>query len=59
MNRSKFFDLIRNGPFPGSLTADQVAGTSAILDEWDTSKLTDQRWEALVVFAVWHRFIVG
>ncbi len=45
-DRKAFFDGIRQGPFPGKLTADQVKGTTAILDEWDRRGLTDLRWLA-------------
>lgn len=43
MDRKKFFAGIRSGPFPGKLTAGQVEGITAILDEWDSRKLTDLR----------------
>lgn len=46
IDRKKFFDGIRQGPFPGKLTKGQVAGTSAILDEWERRELTDLRWLA-------------
>ncbi len=46
IDRKRFFDGIRQGPFPGKLSAGQVAGTSAILDEWERRKLTDLRWLA-------------
>lgn len=43
INRKVFFDGIRQQPFEGKLTAGQVSGTSAILDEWERRKLTDLR----------------
>lgn len=43
INRKKFFDGIRQGPFPGKLNAKQVQGISAILDEWERRRLTDLR----------------
>ena len=46
INRKKFFDGIRQGPFPGKLKATQVHGIEAILDEWERRKLTDLRWLA-------------
>lgn len=46
IDRKKFFDGIRQGPFPGKLDAGQVKGCTAILDEWDRRKLTDLRWLA-------------
>lgn len=44
IDRKKFFDGIRQQPFSGKLSAGQVSGTSAILDEWERRKLTDMRW---------------
>lgn len=49
MDRKKFFEGIRQQPFDGKLTAGQVQGTSAILDEWERRKLTDQRWLAYML----------
>lgn len=43
IDRKVFFSGIRQQPFDGKLSADQVAGTSAILDEWERRKLTDLR----------------
>lgn len=43
IDRKVFFSGIRQQPFDGKLTAGQVAGTSAILDEWERRKLTDLR----------------
>lgn len=36
IDRAKFFAGIRNGPFPGRLTDDQVRGTTATLDAFET-----------------------
>lgn len=44
IDRKKFFDGIRSGPFDGKLTTGQVSGTAAILDEWDRRQFTDLRW---------------
>jgi putative chitinase len=49
MNRKKFFDGIRNIPFPGKLTPTQVQGITIILDEWDKRKLTDPRFLAYIL----------
>lgn len=43
IDRKKFFDGIRQGPFPNKLTAKQVQGINSILDEWERRKLTDLR----------------
>lgn len=49
IDRTKFFAGIRQQPFSGKLTAGQVSGTSAILDEWGRRKLTDLRWLAYML----------
>lgn len=46
LDRKAFFSGIRSGPFPGKLTAGQVGGINAILDEWERRKLKDLRWLA-------------
>ena len=43
IDRKTFFSGIRQQPFDGKLNQGQVAGTSAILDEWERRKLTDLR----------------
>ncbi len=43
IDRKKFFNGVRQQPFPGKLTSGQVAGMSAILDEWERRKLSDLR----------------
>lgn len=52
IDRKKFFDGIRQQPFPGKLNAGQVSGTSAILDEWERRNLTDLRWLAYMLGTV-------
>lgn len=54
IDRAKFFDLIRNGPFPGSLAQGQVIGTEAILDEWGRRALVDTRWLAYMLGTAFH-----
>ena len=44
LDRKKFFAGVRASPFDGKLSANQVGGMSALLDEWDRRKLTDLRW---------------
>lgn len=48
IDRKQFFAGIRQQPFDGKLTNDQVQGCSAILDEWERRKLTDLRWLAYI-----------
>lgn len=49
IDRKRFFDGVRSGPFPGKLTSGQVAGMNAILDEWERRGLTDLRWLAYML----------
>jgi hypothetical protein len=54
MNRRIFFNYVRNAPFGGRLTTQQVDGLTRILDEWDRRKLTDDRWLAyMLATAFW------
>lgn len=46
IDRKKFFDGIRQQPFPGKLNKGQVDGINIILDEWESRKLKDLRWLA-------------
>jgi len=43
MDRKRFFSAIRATVFGGRLTTAQVVGTTAVLDEWERSGVTDQR----------------
>lgn len=52
IDRKKFFEGIRSGPFPGSLSAEAVRGVTAILDAWERSGLTDLRWLAYMLATV-------
>ncbi len=52
IDRKKFFDGIRQGPFPGKLSAGQVQGCTTIIDEWERRKLTDLRWLAYMLGTV-------
>lgn len=54
MNRKTFYDAIRSDPFKGSLGVNQVAGMTAILDEWDRRGLTDLRWLAYMLATTFH-----
>jgi len=54
IDRKRFFDGVRAGPFPGKLTAQQVDGLTRILDEWDRRKLSDLRFLAYMLATVYH-----
>ena len=49
MNRRIFMNYVRNAPFGGRLTSQQVDGLTRILDEWDRRKITDDRWLAYML----------
>ena len=53
MNRKSFFDAVRSDPFKGTLGAKQVAGMTAILDEYDHSPI-DLRWLAYMLATTFH-----
>ena len=54
INRKAFYASIRTSLFDGSMTASQVNGMGAILDEWERRKLTDLRWLAYMLATVYH-----
>lgn len=54
IDRKRFFDGIRNQPFPGRLTKGQVDGITAILDEWERRELDDLRWLAYMLATAKH-----
>lgn len=54
INRKTFFDKVRAQPFAGSLNSTQVAGMSAILDEWERRSLVDLRWLAYMLATSYH-----
>ena len=54
MNRAVFFDAVRRDLFGGSLSASQVAGTEAILDEWDRRRLSDLRYLSYMLATTLH-----
>lgn len=54
MNRKTFFSMVRSGPFPGRLTADQVTGMDDLLNEWEKSGSSDPRHLAYVFATNFH-----
>lgn len=46
LDRKTFFTYVRNAPFGGRLSTGQVQGMDAILDGWDRTGFTDERWLA-------------
>jgi len=55
MRRDAFFAAVRSNPFPGTLTATQVSGMEAILDEWDQRRvMNDLRWLAYMLATTYH-----
>jgi len=47
LNRNFFFFQVKKSLFAGSLTAGQLSGLTAILDEWETNhSQQDDRWLA-------------
>ncbi|WP_018900434.1 glycoside hydrolase family 19 protein [Rhizobium sp. 2MFCol3.1] len=53
MDRSRFFASVRTSLFGGSLTASQVQGTEAILDE-AAKAVIDARWLAYMLATAFH-----
>lgn len=53
IDRKAFFAGVRK-PLFGSLSAGQVAGMEAILDEWDQRGFTDLRWLAYMLATAFH-----
>lgn len=43
LNRNNFFSIVRNGPFPGKLTQNQVDGMNDLLDCWEEFGTDDPR----------------
>lgn len=46
INRKKFYDSVRGSLFNGKITPSQLQGMDAVINEWETSGLTDTRWLA-------------
>jgi hypothetical protein len=54
MDRKAFYNRVRDAPFPGKLTQDQVDGMNVILDEWDKSGTTEFSWLAYMLATTFH-----
>ena len=55
IERSVFFDLVRQDPFPGELNQGQVEGQDAILDAWESAFPDgDLRWLAYALATTYH-----
>lgn len=54
MDRTIFFNEIRQAPFGGRLSNDQVAGVEAMLDGWEHFGPHDQRWAAYALATAYH-----
>jgi putative chitinase len=54
MDRAAFFASAKDALFDKRYSQDQVDGLNAILDEWDGSGLTDERWLAYMLATAWH-----
>lgn len=53
MDRAKFFARVKP-MFGGDYSAGEIAGIDAILDAWDQSKSTDERWLAYMFATAYH-----
>lgn len=49
IDRVKFFEMIRESLYGGTLSQDQVDGINAVLAEWEKRALTDLRWLAYML----------
>ena len=54
IDRDRFFAAVRARLFGGTLSQDQVDGTTAVLNEWELRKLTDLRWLAYMLATAKH-----
>lgn len=54
IDRSKFFDSVRNDLFAGKMAQSQVDGLTRILDEWEKRGLVNMRWLGYMLATVYH-----
>lgn len=54
MNRTIFYEYVKNAPFGGRITPAQREGLDKILDYWDESGYDDDRWLAYILATVFH-----
>lgn len=54
MNRAAFFAAVRSSLFGGKLSAEQVQGMEAIIDDFEADGLTDLRWLAYMQATAYH-----
>ena len=55
-DRTAFFNAVREAPFPGRMSQQQVDGQNAILDLWEAQwpTMTDSRWLAYMLATTFH-----
>jgi hypothetical protein len=53
MNRTIFYDTVRTG-FARKLFQGQIEGMESILNRWEISGLSDDRWLAYMLATAWH-----
>ncbi len=54
MERSTFYDHVRQHLFAGRLMQTQVDGLETLLNEWENRELTDTRWLAYILATTFH-----
>lgn len=54
IDRKHFFDILRPSLFKNALSQGQVQGMDAILTEWETRQLTDNRFLAYMLATTYH-----
>ena len=54
MDRTVFFDCVRDCLFNGKLSQKQVDGMEIILNEWEKRHLQDTRWLSYILATAYH-----